>query len=80
MQMTDALMAEMRGLDIPLFTLRKDLIREDRLNQDDSSTPVGSELLVRTVGYPGGKVPVRKSELANLQRRMLELLEDLCKE
>ncbi|KAJ5558711.1 hypothetical protein N7535_009410 [Penicillium sp. DV-2018c] len=76
-QMTDALMAELRGLGVPFFTLRKDLIQEEG-NQNGPSTP--SDPPVGTVGHPGRKIPISRSELVKLQRRMLELLEDLCKE
>ncbi|KAJ5120434.1 Protein of unknown function DUF2458 [Penicillium bovifimosum] len=76
-QMSDALTAELRGLNVPFFTLRKDMIQEER-DRNDPSAP--SNPPVPTVGYGGGNPPISKSELVKLQRRMLELLEDLCKE
>ncbi|KAJ5728678.1 uncharacterized protein N7483_003186 [Penicillium malachiteum] len=65
-KMADALMAELRGLNIPFFVLRKEI--------QPSSSKGESEALVE------GPPKLSDSELADLQRRMLELLEDLCKE
>ncbi|KAJ5782780.1 hypothetical protein N7457_004554 [Penicillium paradoxum] len=73
-QMTNALIAELRGLGIPFFTLRKDLI------QDTSSAPENSDPRRLSDIGPSVSSPISKTELVKLQRRMLELLEDLCKE
>lgn len=63
--MATALMSELRGLDIPFFALKQSLVVEsDRPSEVD--------------GLGSGKVT--KAELVELQRRMLGLLEDLCKE
>jgi hypothetical protein len=73
-QMADALMAELRGMKIPFFMLQKSLTH-------DSDTAENVFPSDNTDG-PGDAVPskLNKSDLANLQRRMLGLLEDLCKE
>ncbi|KAJ6109518.1 hypothetical protein N7486_001753 [Penicillium sp. IBT 16267x] len=67
MQMADALTAELRGHQIPFFVLKKSLV------QDSSSS---AEL----DGTSDMDPKLSKSELIDLQRRMLQLLEDLCKE
>lgn len=72
-QMADALTAELRGLKIPFFALRKSLI------QGSSPSDLGSGHGKDAVDNNESS-KVSKSELAALQRRMLELLEDLCKE
>lgn len=73
-QMAEALIAELRGMKIPFFGLQKSLIH-------DSDTPQKVSPDFNTDGP--GDVPLpklTKSEHTNLQRRMLGLLEDLCKE
>lgn len=72
--MADALMAELRGMKIPFFVLQKGLVSGE-------DTP---ETTVPNFGLdgPGDASPskMKQSDLADLQRRMLGLLEDLCKE
>lgn len=65
MKMVDALMAELRGLKIPFFVLNKDLVQAPETQKD---------------GEAEDSSKISPSELNDLQRRMLELLEDLCKE
>ncbi|KAJ5178096.1 Protein of unknown function DUF2458 [Penicillium coprophilum] len=72
-QMADAIIAELRGLDIPFFTLRKELI------QDTPSNAEASQSQSQTESNQIIPSPIAKSELVKLQQRMLELLEDLCK-
>ncbi|CAI7593003.1 unnamed protein product [Penicillium discolor] len=72
-QMGDAIIAELRGLGIPFFTLRKELV------EDNSSQIEGSQPRSQTESTGTTPSPISKSELVNLQQRMLELLEDLCK-
>ncbi|KAJ5392199.1 Protein of unknown function DUF2458 [Penicillium cosmopolitanum] len=64
-KMATALMSELRGLDIPFFALKQSLV-------------VDSDRPSEVNGLDSGKVT--KAELLELQRRMLGLLEDLCKE
>ncbi|KAJ5915464.1 hypothetical protein N7466_011397 [Penicillium verhagenii] len=66
-QMADALTSELRGLQIPFFVLKKSLI-QDSLS---SAEPDGAS---------GGDPRLSKSDLQDLQRRMLGMLEDLCKD
>ena len=71
--MADAVIAELRGLDIPFFTLRKDLV------QDTPSSTEGSQPRSQTESTGTILSPISKTELVKLQQRMLELLEDLCR-
>ena len=64
--MADALTSELRGMDIPFFALKQSLIF-------DSDHP-------ETTTSESGNTRVSRSELVDLQRRMLGLLEDMCKE
>lgn len=73
-QMADALMAELRGMKIPFFVLQKSLIH-------DSDTSENVSQNYNTDGAADARLSkVNNSDLADLQRRMLGLLEDLCKE
>ncbi|KOS47490.1 hypothetical protein ACN38_g1471 [Penicillium nordicum] len=72
-QMGDAIIAELRGLGIPFFTLRKELV------EDNPSSIGSSQPRSQTESTGTTSLPIAKSELVNLQQRMLELLEDLCK-
>lgn len=72
-QMADAMTAELRGLKIPFFVIQKSLIQESsELDSSEASSAQGNG--------SEGSFQVTKAELASLQRRMLELLQDLCKE
>jgi len=72
-QMADAMTAELRGLKIPFFVIQKSLIQESsELDSSEEPSAQGN-------GCEGSS-QVTKAELASLQRRMLELLQDLCKE
>lgn len=73
-QMADALMAELRGMKIPFFVLQKGLIH-------DSDTSENVSQHYNTDGAADARPSkLNNSDLADLQRRMLGLLEDLCKE
>ncbi|KAJ5952446.1 uncharacterized protein N7479_010859 [Penicillium vulpinum] len=72
-QMGDAIIAELRGLGIPFFTLRKELV------QDIPSNIEGSQPRSQAEFTGSSPLPITKSELVKSQQRMLELLEDLCK-
>ncbi|KAF7718363.1 Uncharacterized protein PECH_001041 [Penicillium ucsense] len=63
--MANALMAELRGLKIPFFVTQKSLIHQEAA-PSNSNEQTGDSLT--------------NSDLSNLQRRMLGLLEDICKE
>lgn len=65
--MADALTSELRGHQIPFFVLKKSLVQDSASSAELDST--------------SDKEPkLSKSDLIDLQRRMLQLLEDLCKE
>lgn len=71
-QMAQALTLELRGLGIPFFSIQRDLVAD----KDDNKHTNTSTDTTRDVKQQ--KLP--RDQLANLQRRMLELLLDLCKE
>lgn len=71
--MADAIIAELRGLGIPFFTLRKELVQDTPSNIEVSQPRSQTESTGTTSS------PIAKSELVKLQQRMLELLEDLCR-
>ncbi|KAJ5334988.1 Protein of unknown function DUF2458 [Penicillium brevicompactum] len=70
-KMADALAAELRGMDIPFFTLRKDLVKD---------APNAGDSVQSKAGTAAASSSITKPELLDLQNRMLGLLEDLCKE
>lgn len=76
-KMSDALVAELRGMGIPFFTLRKELVQDPPATGDSSN-----EILRRPsqTDSAAASLPITRSELVKLQQRMLEFLEDLCKE
>ncbi|KAJ5180474.1 hypothetical protein N7492_003684 [Penicillium capsulatum] len=71
-QMAEALTAELRGLRVPFFVLQRSMIKDSSVAEGISSKSDGTHLDV------GPKLT--RLELVDLQRRMLELLQDLCKE
>jgi hypothetical protein len=72
--MADALIAELRGMKIPFFVIQKSLIHDS-----DASENVPQNY--NTDGAADARPSrLNNSDLADLQRRMLGLLEDLCKE
>ncbi|KAI3003169.1 Fungal specific transcription factor domain family protein [Aspergillus niger] len=70
-QMSDAMIAELKALRIPFFTIKKGLVSDS-----DPSNPG------RTTTNPAVKQQqqLSREELSALQLRMLELLQDLCRE
>lgn len=67
-------MSELRGLGIPFFTLRKELIQDTMSSSEDPGLRHMSDTKSSV------PTPITKTDLVKLQQRMLELLEDLCKE
>jgi len=65
--MAQALTLELRGLGIPFFSIKRDLVSENDLKNNDGHDKQHKDKLPR-------------DELSALQLRMLELLQDLCKE
>ena len=68
-EMSKSLDSELRGLGIPFFAIRRELVGSANDDQRSSRPAEGIQ-----------KATVSPDELASLQRRMLDLLEDLCKE
>jgi hypothetical protein len=75
--MTDALISELRGLGIPFFKIRTDLVQD---SPTGTGTPGSSVAQIQESDPTRVSSQITKSELVKLQQRMLELLEDLCKE
>ena len=74
-QMAQALTLELRGLGIPFFSIQRDLVVDKNDNKHTNThTDTDTDRDVKQQQ----KLP--RDQLANLQRRMLELLLDLCKE
>lgn len=71
--MAEALTAELRGLKIPFFVLQRSMILEPSADAENISSKTDEDGL-----HTSPKLT--KPELFDLQRRMLELLQDLCKE
>ncbi|OQD85009.1 hypothetical protein PENANT_c011G07537 [Penicillium antarcticum] len=76
-QMSDALMSELRGLGIPFFKIHPNLIQD---SSTGTGTPDSGAAKTQESDSTGGPSQITKSDLEGLQQRMLELLEDLCKE
>ncbi|KAL4911598.1 hypothetical protein BDW74DRAFT_10601 [Aspergillus multicolor] len=77
-QMADAMLAELKALEVPFFCINKGLIASDASKQNHQQGGLPSN-------HPGPGTPDKQGrlsldELTALQRRMLELLQDLCKE
>lgn len=81
-QMAQALTLELRGLGVPFFSLRRDLVASsDDSDSKDISQGRGDRQEERHGhGENGERQMLTREELAVLQRRILELLVDLCKE
>lgn len=83
-QMADALASELRGMGIPFFVLRTSLIQDSSCSERESPTTaqnaVSSPHKNQNQNHHPDASKLTRSELKDLQRRMLELLQDLCKE
>ncbi|KAL6234434.1 hypothetical protein BDW75DRAFT_212493 [Aspergillus navahoensis] len=75
-QMADAMLMELRALDVPFFCINKSLIAGEMVNQN----PEHRNSCVPAYDPPDKQGQLSVEELSALQRRMLELLQDLCKE
>lgn len=69
-QMVKEMSARLRDYNVPFFGTRSDLVRRNGTNQEHPGTSTGT--------LTGGKID--EKDLVQLQRRMLEVLEDLCKD
>lgn len=72
-QMSDAMIAELKALRIPFFTIKKGLV----LDSDPSNMGRTTTTTAPTVKQ---QQQLSREELSALQLRMLELLQDLCRE
>lgn len=68
--MADAMIAELRGLGIPFFNIRKDLVLTADVKSETVVNPFGGQK----------ETLITRQDLLQLQRRILELLLDLCGE
>ncbi|KAL2843667.1 hypothetical protein BJY01DRAFT_248563 [Aspergillus pseudoustus] len=73
-QMADAMIAELRALHIPFFCLKQSLIANGTTDQKMVQSQGSASATV------DGQGRISVDELSALQRRMLELLQDLCRE
>lgn len=74
-QMAAALDSELRSLRIPFFVIKSHLVSEQRslLAETKPKSKDGTDQEKKSG-------PISREELIALQRRMLDLLQDLCKE
>lgn len=73
-QMSDAMIAELKALRIPFFTIKKGLV----LDSDPSN--MGRTTTTTPTVKQQQQQQLSREELSALQLRMLELLQDLCRE
>ncbi|KAL2821046.1 hypothetical protein BJX63DRAFT_254001 [Aspergillus granulosus] len=73
-QMVDAMTAELRALHIPFFCLKQGLVADETADQKGEQSQGHASVTATSQGR------ISVEELSALQRRMLELLQDLCKE
>ncbi|KAL3463794.1 hypothetical protein BJX64DRAFT_111328 [Aspergillus heterothallicus] len=73
-QMADAMTAELKALQIPFFCLKQGLIINEAADQKGGQGQGPAGVTESTQGR------ISVDELSALQRRMLELLQDLCRE
>ncbi|RDW93262.1 uncharacterized protein DSM5745_00584 [Aspergillus mulundensis] len=69
-QMADAMLVELKALEVPFFCISKGLIASDANKQNHQHGP----------DTPDRQSRLSVDELTAFQQRMLELLQDLCKE
>ena len=73
-QMSDAMIAELKALRIPFFTIKKGLVLDSdpsKMGRTTTTTPTVKQQQQQQLS---------REELSALQLRMLELLQDLCRE
>jgi hypothetical protein len=74
-EMVAAMTTELRNLGVPFFGMKSDLQRTSQ----DGETSAGYEPRHDLI-QEDSKATLGQDELRKLQKRMLELLEDLCKD
>ena len=70
--MIKATTLELKILGVPFFGMKSDLIV--------CNTDVAEDVVISDAGWKAREGKIEEKELEKLQRKMLELLEDLCKE
>lgn len=75
-QMSDAMIAELKALRIPFFTIKKGLV----LDSDPSNMGRTTTTTPTVKQQQQQQQQLSREELSALQLRMLELLQDLCRE
>lgn len=70
MDMVNATMAELQAIGIPFFGLRRELVVQEGEEQERDEG----------LRKEGGRKKLREEEVLALQKRVVELLEDLCRE
>ena len=75
LEMVTAMTTELRNLGVPFFGMKSELLRT---RQDKQSSP-SYDTKDNTV-QNDSKAALSQDDLKKLQKRMLELLEDLCKD
>jgi len=69
--MVNATTAELQAIGVPLFGLRRELVLQEGENDEEPSDGGKKE---------SGRKRLREDEVLALQKRVVELLEDLCHE
>ncbi|OJJ66681.1 hypothetical protein ASPBRDRAFT_137556 [Aspergillus brasiliensis CBS 101740] len=73
-QMSDAMIAELKALKIPFFTIKKSLV------SDSEPSNMGRTTTATLTVKQQQQQQLSREEVSALQLRMLELLQDLCRE
>ena len=74
-EMVTAMTMELKNLGVPFFGIRVDLLGSQRAEETSPNYDARNDIVQKgSTGRLGG------DDLRKLQRRMLELLEDLCKD
>lgn len=70
-EMVNATMAELQAIGVPFFGLRREFVLQEGEDDQDMDSGVRKE---------NGRKKLREEEVLALQKRVVELLEDLCQE
>lgn len=77
--MADAMLSELKALDVPFFSISRSLVVADEAAKNEQEHGHLSEA-GGSLDAQGKQARLSVDELSALRRRMLELLQDLCKE
>lgn len=73
--MVTAMATELRNLGVPFFGVRSDLLGITQLGETSPGYEARNDVVQRD-----SKARLKQDTLKKLQKRMLELLQDLCKD